>query len=491
MALTELRNKQNPWFEKRNHVRPAKNQVSKMYIDSSLGGGGGPTIPDNVLTLENGVKLRNVYDASDAASIQYGVGPYGNPDEITWTSTVYGDMGTAATAVTNVWEETAGDPVVPVPLEIVNGRLGLALDSRSAPVYPKLESLLADGGVGYSVAWAMCFTKQPGDAADGDPRFFGENRNPSRGGWWNPDVGSFSGFSNSGVDGVPASSTADLSANHVVSAGNVTYGISGFGNRCHAQGYTDFPHVFNGHIHEILLYESETTMTANDHAAIYEYFQSKWSLAPHQPDRHWDASKLSEGMINEWVDQSGVNKWEDAVTAVPVVTVDGRRGVRFHQDDHAGPVYPQWRSNPNVGAANGTWIIAITHQTPNPANYRNQIGNDATYDRGARILNDAVAGETTGGISGDRRTLGNFTQGTSDVTFAAMGVTSDTEVFIIGFQEASRIWLHLGNRLSSAITNCANGVFHEILYWDTALTEQQFTDVANYLNTKWGFGLTP
>lgn len=51
MALTELRNKQNTWFEKRNHVRPAKNQVSKMFIDPALGTSGGPGIPPEPVTL--------------------------------------------------------------------------------------------------------------------------------------------------------------------------------------------------------------------------------------------------------------------------------------------------------------------------------------------------------------------------------------------------------------------------------------------------------
>ena len=92
------------------------------------GGSGGVKIPANVLELENGHILRNVYDASDLESIVYGGGTTGNPDEIAWTSTEYADMQGREPVLANVWDQVAGDPIVPTPNEITDGRWGIAMD---------------------------------------------------------------------------------------------------------------------------------------------------------------------------------------------------------------------------------------------------------------------------------------------------------------------------------------------------------------------------
>ena len=110
-----------------------------------------------------------------------------------------------------------------------------------------------------------------------------------------------------------------------MSAGSLTYGISGFGNRCQVTGYTAADGIFNGWIHEILLYDREGAMTDNDMAAIHNYFIGKWGFTP------------------ETLPVSGAAMRFHTDAARSEVTLDGNGWVATWSDIHAGTEWIPWQ----------------------------------------------------------------------------------------------------------------------------------------------------
>lgn len=276
MALTELRNKQNPWFEKRNHVRPAKNQVSKMFIDPSLGGGG-PTLPEAPATLPNsGLALTHQWDAYRGVTL----------DDETGNLLTWDDQGSGGAMGKLTMFERHGD-ADGIPYELApNGKPGLLFDKRRGPPYP---TIWTGGAIETNTGKRniyMCVSMLPNTApwpTNEGPYFTGDVSARARGIWWDSATPRFREAGNLSVNGVfgagyqPAQPADMFQRVQTLCIGSHTYVTSTFGN--HGRTSTDVTPdtVMMGYIHEILIYENASVQApAADQLAIHKYFMSKW-----------------------------------------------------------------------------------------------------------------------------------------------------------------------------------------------------------------------
>lgn len=279
MALTELRNKQSTWFQKQNHVRPAKNQVSKRYIDPSLGGGGdGPQPP---ASLSTGTVLLCRWNVED-------VNPGGSAGLVASANDQAGNLNTGPVSMDGRTTNSATQRDVPFEMA-PNGHMGFVFDKRQANWLD--EAVMQWTGyvpdVRNVIAIALTPIEPfPARAAGANWYITGNGSADTRGVYWGQSDGNWRTVIASGLylnnvvatNPTPEATLATINTLIMTNLAQTQVAVGGQVRTYQDQSGLNQPNVY---VHEVLIYgnpdnSSPTVSGAADVQLIHDYFMAKW-----------------------------------------------------------------------------------------------------------------------------------------------------------------------------------------------------------------------